>query len=148
MDRNELDAKNASSRRDLAVFAASLDAAALATDVGGGWTVAMALAHTAFWDLHTAEQWRRRGDLATPATETYDTADIVNSALDPLLAAVPGAEAVRLALTAAEEVDAVVSELPDASVDAVRGERRGWLVDGWEHREEHIAQANRGLGRV
>jgi hypothetical protein len=147
MDRNELNAANARSRRDLAAFTATLDAAALATDVGGGWTVAMALAHTAFWDLHTAEQWRRRGDLVTPATETYDTADIVNGALDPLLAAIPGAEVVRLALAAAAEVDAVVEALPDASIDAIRAEERGWLVDAWEHRHEHVAQANRGLGR-
>ncbi len=146
MDRNELDAKNERSRRDLAAFTASLDEAALATEIGGGWTVAMALAHTAFWDLHVASQWRRRGERLTPDEWADEAAGFVNDGLDPLLAAIPAAESVRLVLAAAEEVDALVEALPDASVDAVRAENRGWLVDAWEHRAEHIAQANRGLG--
>ncbi len=148
MHRHELNAENDRSRRDLAAFTASLSQADLATDIGGGWTVAMALGHTAFWDLHVASQWRRRGNRLTPETWADQAADFVNDGLEPLLAALPAAEAIRLVLAAAAEVDAVVADLPDASLDAVRAEDRGWLVDGWEHRAEHIAQANRGLGRA
>jgi hypothetical protein len=147
MDRNQLNVENSRSRRDLAAFTASLDQTALATDVGGGWTVAMTLAHTAFWDQFVASQWRRRGDRLTPADWADEVADFVNDGLEPLLAVLPGPETVRLVLAAADEVDAVVAALPDASIDAIRAEDRGWLVDAWEHRDEHIAQANRGLGR-
>jgi len=148
MHAADTSAANARSRADLAAFSLTLGEADLAADVGGGWTVSMALAHTAFWDLHVASQWRRRGDRLTPGTWADDAADYVNDGLHPLLAAIPATEAIRLALAAAEEVDAAVDALPDAAVDAIRAEDRGWLVDAWEHRAEHIAQANRGLGRT
>jgi hypothetical protein len=108
----------------------------------------MTLAHTAFWDQHVASQWLRRGERLTPDEWADEVADFVNDGLQPLLAALPSAATVRLVLTAAEEVDAVVAALPDASIGAIRAEGRGWLVDAWEHRAEHIAQAQRGLGRA
>jgi hypothetical protein len=50
----DLLAENEASHRQLAALVARLTDDDLARDVGGGWTVAMALAHLGFWDARAA----------------------------------------------------------------------------------------------
>ena len=137
------DPDNERSRARLRALVARLGEADLARDVGDGWTVAMVLAHLAFWDGRAgqiAERWLANG--------TDDEAPIdvpsANDGMKPLLAAVPPLEAARLALEAAERVDALVARFTPALVaaattgSAIRGNRS-------EHRLEHIQQIEAAL---
>ena len=56
--------ENAAELERLRALVARLTAADLARPLGGGWTVAMALAHLAFWDHRRRaqlQQWARSG---------------------------------------------------------------------------------------
>ncbi|MHB8084832.1 MAG: maleylpyruvate isomerase N-terminal domain-containing protein [Dehalococcoidia bacterium] len=77
-----------------------------------GWTVAVALAHLAFWDdrrLVLVRRWKTKGVTPSPID-----ADIVNDALVPLLLAIPPRKAANLSILAAEALD---RELEEASPD-------------------------------
>jgi hypothetical protein len=75
-----------------------------------GWTVAVALAHLAFWDerrLVLVRKWKKKGITPSPIDE-----DIVNDALIPLLLAIPPRKAASLSILTAEALD---RELEEAS---------------------------------
>jgi len=147
MTDRSFEAANDRSRGRLLELIGSLDATALATDTGEGWTVSTVLAHVAFWDLHTAVAWQNTGDRLTPAEWSDEGSRLVNDALEPLLRAISGPDAAGLAVAAAIETDARLARLPDAAVDAIRLEGRDWFIDGSDHGQDHIEQIERGLGR-
>lgn len=130
---------NERSRARLRALVARLGEDELARDVGDGWTVAMALAHLAFWDgraAQIAERWLTNG----VADEAPIDVPSANDGMKPLLAAVPPLEAARLVLAAAaDRVDTLVARFTPALVEAattgsaIRGNRS-------EHREEHVEQ--------
>ena len=115
---------------------ARLDDADLNRSLGGGWTVAYALAHLAFWDVrqHVALQSYARGEgFPSEDKAVNDTLEIVA----PMLSAgATGPEAVR----GAELVDATVAGLSQAQRESLVAEGLAWAVERWRHREEHIAQ--------
>ena len=127
---------NAESTERLRALVARLDDADLQRSLGGGWTVAYALAHLAFWDVrqHVALQSYARGE-GFPA-EDKAVNDTLETVAPMLSAAATGPEAVR----GAELVDATVAGLTDAQRDSLVAEGLGWAVERWRHREEHIAQ--------
>ena len=135
---------NERSRARLRALVARLGEDDLRRDAGDGWTVAMVLAHLALWDGRAgqiAERWLANG--------TDDEAPIdvpsTNDGMKPLLAAIPPIEAARLALEAAERVDALVARftppLVEASIHghAMRGDRS-------EHRLEHVERIETVVG--
>lgn len=138
------DTDNERSRAMLRALVARLEDADLRRDVGDGWTVAMVLAHLAFWDgraAQVAERWLANG---APDEAPIDVPS-ANDGMKPLLAAVPPLEAARLVLDAAERVDALVAQYSPALVEAastgsaIRGNRS-------EHRLEHVEQIEAVLG--
>ena len=79
-----------------------------------GWTVAVALAHLAFWDerrLVLVKKWKKNG--VTPSSIDVDS---VNDALVPLLLAVPPRKAAKMSILMAEALD---RELEEASLDLI-----------------------------
>jgi hypothetical protein len=79
-----------------------------------GWTVAVALAHLAFWDdrrLVLVRRWKTTGVTPSPID-----ADIINNSLVPLLLAIPPRKAANLSILAAEALD---RELEEASPDLI-----------------------------
>ncbi|MGA2159583.1 MAG: maleylpyruvate isomerase N-terminal domain-containing protein [Dehalococcoidia bacterium] len=79
-----------------------------------GWTVAVALAHLAFWDdrrLVLIQKWKTKGITTSPID-----ADITNDALVRLLLAIPPRKAANLSILAAEALD---KELEEASPDLI-----------------------------
>ncbi len=137
---------NRESRDRLAALAALLAPDQLSIDIGDGWTVSVALAHLAFWDRWQVARWRdaeARG-LANPG-DLPEVTQFVNASLEVPLAAIPGERAAAMAVTAADEVDALVAGLPDASIEAVSAGARGRLVDRSLHRREHLDQIERAL---
>ena len=147
-DRSYLKANRAATA-DLRALVESLSDEDLAADLGGGWTVSMALAHLAFWDEWHLARWVHaagEGELAPPALDP----EISNRANEALLttwrALAPSAVA-QLLLDAAPAVDAYTADLSDDSIDAAleRGGAR-WF-ERFHHRRDHIDQISRALGR-
>lgn len=107
--------------------------------------MAAALAHLAFWDHRAAvllRRWRADGVGPSPVD-----ADAVNDALSPLLAAIPPHQAAHLALAAAEAVDREVESFPESWVDQVAASASSFRLRRATHREEHLDQIERALGR-
>jgi len=80
-----------------------------------GWTVAVTLAHLAFWDerrLAMIRKWKQEGVTPSPIDQ-----DIVNDAMVPLLLAIPPREAANLSVLTAEKID---RELAEISPDLIR----------------------------
>jgi hypothetical protein len=120
-----------------------LDAAKLAVRLPNGWTVAGALAHVAFWDRQRLCLMRRwaAGDLCSGA---YD-GDLFNAAMQPLLELIPAERAAAAAVQAAEEVDALLLEVPDAVVEAALARPDAPNLDRGSHRGYHLDQVEQAL---
>ncbi len=137
---------NTETRDRLAAMVALLAPDQLTIDVGDGWTVAVALAHLAFWDRWQVARWRDAEARGRDVPDDLpDITDLVNPSLEAILATIPPQVAGVLAVAAADEVDALVAALPDEAVDAVRASGRDRLVDRAPHRLEHIEQIERAL---
>lgn len=139
------------------------------------WSVTTVLAHLAFWDEvvettlrtwerlpadelpsriaapdawingETVQPWARLGIsverlLAMPTDER-------NAALAPGWSATPGIEAARAAVAAAESLDRRLAALSPEMVRLIRGGSSAWMLDPWEHRNEHIDQIEAALAR-
>src|SRR3954471_22441199 len=93
-----------------------LDASMLAVRLPNGWTVAVALAHIAFWDRQRLCLMRRwaAGDWC----DGGDDGELFNEVLLPFLEMIPPDRAAEMALKIAEEVDAFLLNVPDEVVGA------------------------------
>jgi hypothetical protein len=139
---------NRSTSAEMRALVESLSDEDLAVDLGGGWTVSMALAHLAFWDAWHVARWvhaAENGLLAPPAAD----AEVTNRANDALLAtwrALPPRAAIAVMLDAADVVDAYTADLSDDAVElALERDGSRWL-DRSPHRRDHIDQISRALG--
>jgi hypothetical protein len=135
--------RNASTLERLRALVASLSDADFERPLGGGWVVATAFAHLAFWDRRQSHALQNFVEHGTVLEED----ETVNPSIDPLLAAIPPRRAAELALGAAELVDETVAGLDAAVRSALEGGEGAYLARRWMHREEHIAQVEAGLGR-
>jgi hypothetical protein len=136
---------NARARERLRNLVGQLTDDELALHTGDGWTVAALLAHLAFWDyrvLVLIRRWKAVGIGRSPID-----IDGVNDATKPLFLVIPGREAVRLALSAAEAVDAELENLPESlrpGIDALVQEGK-FRLNRALHRNEHLDQIERIL---
>ena len=142
----ELTAENEAQRERLAALVGDLGDADLERSLGGGWTVAMSLAHLAFWDRRATlllDHWER--GQSPPADEPAWYSDLLNETLLAQWRALPPRETARLALEAAAGVDRKIETL-DAAVAAAISERgESWRLQRSTHRREHIEQIERAL---
>ena len=138
---------NDQSRERLARLVATLTPAQLAADLGEGWTVASALAHTGFWDRWQAERWAEMlaGKWSAQDGSVIDAEHLANLALDPYWAGIGSDRIADLALEAATMLDALIASAPDATVDALEGTPSAYLLHRHRHRGEHLDQIERGL---
>jgi hypothetical protein len=134
---------NAEATARLETLVARLSDADLARDLGGGWTVSVALSHLAFWDRRIAfvlDRWMRDG---TPHVEFDD--DVVNYALEAIHAAVEPRQAARLAVESAKAADAAIARTPhDIASQLIAGDS-AYLLRRKNHRTEHIEQIEGAL---
>jgi hypothetical protein len=115
-----------------------LDASMLAVRLPNGWTVAVALAHIAFWDrqrLCLMQRWAA-GNWCNGG---YD-GDLFNEVLQPFLEAIPPDRAAEIALKSAEEVDAFLLTVPNEIVDMALARPDRPNLDRGSHREGHLDQ--------
>src|SRR5579859_3508866 len=102
MDRSFVERNRASTNR-IRELASRLSDEELQHRVGEHWTVAIALAHLAFWDrrvLHLLDLMEREGKLVS-----IDIDIAVNDISLPLWAAIPPRAAAHLAIDTAEALD-------------------------------------------
>ena len=110
--------RNSEATRRLGELVAGLDEADLQRSLGGGWTVAFALVHLAFWDARqdVALRGYAQGDPIPSEDET------VNASLEAIAGMFDPAAAGAAAVEAAERLDATSSGLADeAALRAARG---------------------------
>ncbi len=109
--------------------------------VGDHWTVAITLAHLAFWDLRALDAISREAAGSGPAPNV-DV--VVNDLSLAIWAAIPPREAVRLSIESAEALDAQIESLPDAVTAAVLGANPRWIRRSL-HRNEHLDEAEAAI---
>ncbi|MCL4506374.1 MAG: maleylpyruvate isomerase N-terminal domain-containing protein [Chloroflexi bacterium] len=136
---------NRDARERLQRIVAGLSDADLAHPLEGGWTVASALVHLAFWDhrqLALLKRWESGG--VTPAPSDPET---INAAVHALAAAIPPRAAIDLALSAAEAIDAEVQNLKPDLVAAIESAGYPFVLRRSVHRNAHLDDIEHALAR-
>jgi hypothetical protein len=111
--------------------------------VGEHWTVAIALAHLAFWDrrvLYVLDM-TERGESFSPQLDMG-----VNDLSLPLWAAIPPRAAARLAIETAEALDKRLENMPPALLEKIYASNERWVVRAL-HRDEVEAALKRAANR-
>jgi hypothetical protein len=141
MDRSFVERNRASTDR-IRALAASLTDEELQHKVGEHWTVAIALAHLAFWDrrvMYVLDMTQRDGKLFIPEIDIF-----VNDLSLPLWAAIPPREAARIAIETAEELDRRLEDYPPALLEEIHTYNQRWVVRAL-HRGEHLDEVDAAL---
>lgn len=141
LDRSFVDRNRASTDR-IRTLAARLTDEELQHPVGEHWTVAITLAHLAFWDrrvMYVLDMTERDGKLFIPEIDIF-----VNDLSLPLWAAIPPREAARIAIETAEAVDKRLEDFPPALLEEVYAYTKRWVVRAM-HRGEHLDEVDAAL---
>jgi hypothetical protein len=143
MDRSFMERNRASTER-IRLLAAALSDDELQTPVGQHWTVAIVLAHLAFWDrrvMYVLDMTERDGHLFIPEIDIF-----VNDLSLPLWAAIPPRAAARIAIETAETLDRRLEAFPPTLLEEIYtyNKRR---VERSLHRGEHLDQAAGALSQ-
>lgn len=120
-----------------------LDDQKLATRLPSGWTVAVALAHIAFWDRQRLCLMRRWA-AGTDCFGGYD-GELFNEVLLPFLEMLPPRQVGPFALRIAEEIDQLLLELPDEVIQQALARPDAPNLDRGSHREGHLDQIEKAL---
>ena len=138
-----LDAGNRAQTARLRALVFGLDAPAMAARLPNGWTVAVALAHIAFWDRQRLCLLRRWA-AGTDCHGGYD-GEMFNEVLLPFLEAIPADRAAAMAVQAADEIDQFLSAVSDEVVAAALARPDAPNLDRGSHREYHLHQVEQAL---
>jgi hypothetical protein len=142
-DDREFIESNTQSRERLQALIGRLSQEDLERSVGGGWTVAMVLAHLAFWDRRAQAAVRKWQRTDTPPTAA--DSEVLNEALEDEWRALPIGEAVRLAFQATDRLDEIIEGLGPRMVAEILSTGNSRLLSRSPHRDEHIAQIELAL---
>jgi hypothetical protein len=124
------------------LLAARLSDKELLHPVGEHWTVAIVMAHLAWWDrrvLYCLEKTERDGKLFAPEVDIF-----VNDLSLPLWAAIPPREAARLGIETAQDLDKRLEVFPPALLEEIHAYNKRWVLRAL-HRNEHLDEAEAAL---
>jgi hypothetical protein len=141
--RSEWIEQNADERSRMAALLTPLNEEQLGRLLPNGWTVSVALAHSAFWDLRQVtllRRWTERG--VKPGSLD---AEAINEPLSQLSEVLPLEAAVALALDAAEAVDQAVENLSEAQVNELVGMGFEKNLQRFNHRKNHLDKIEKVL---
>jgi hypothetical protein len=141
LDRTFVELNRASTNRICALVARLTDAQ-MQHPVGQHWTVAIALAHLAFWDrrvMYVLDVTERDGKLFIPEIDIF-----VNDLSLPLWAAIPPRDAARIAIETAEALDKRLKAFPPTLLEEIHTYNKRWVVRAL-HRGEHLDEVDRAL---
>jgi hypothetical protein len=135
--------ENTHERQRLRTLVARLSDEDLTRPLPNGWTVAITLAHLAFWDwqrLALLRRWERDGVKPAPAD-----ADTINEGVRVLATALPPRMAAQLALDAAEAVDQALEQLSAEMVTQIEGGGQASILRRAVHRRGHLDRIEQAL---
>ncbi|HEX5692259.1 MAG TPA: maleylpyruvate isomerase N-terminal domain-containing protein [Roseiflexaceae bacterium] len=141
LDRTFAERNRASTER-IRELAGRLSDAEMQQSVGEHWTVAIALAHLAFWDrwvMYVLDMAERDGSVTVPEIDIF-----VNDLSLPLWAAIPPREAARIAIETSEALDRRLENTADALLAEVYEVNKRWVVRAL-HRNEHLDEVDAAL---
>ena len=141
MDRSFVELNRASAER-IRAMAQRLSDEEMQAPVGEHWTVAIVMAHLAFWDrrvMYVLDMTERDGKLFIPEIDIF-----VNDLSLPLWAAIPPREAARIAIETAETLDKRLEEYSPALLEEIFNYNKRWVVRSL-HRGEHLDEAEAAL---
>ena len=144
MDRSYA-VENARERQRLQTLIASLSDEDLTRPLPNGWTVAITLAHLAFWDhqrLAVLKQWERAGVRPAPV----DT-DTINEGVRLLAAVIPPRRAAQVAIEAAEAIDQALEHMAADLLTAIEAGGQSRILTRSAHRRAHLDQIDAALRR-
>jgi hypothetical protein len=144
VDRTFIQRNQASTRR-IRETAERLSDEEMQTPVGEHWTVAIVLAHLAFWErrvMYVLDQTEKQGKLFIPEIDIF-----VNDLSLPLWAAIPPRAAARIASEAAETVDERLATFPPALLEEIYAYNKRW-VERSLHRGAHLDEADAALKKA
>jgi hypothetical protein len=133
---------NRASTSRMRALVAGLSDGEMEHPVGQHWTVAIVLAHLAFWDrrvMSVLDRSERDGKLFIPQIDIC-----VNDIALPLWAAIPPRQAARLALETAERLDARLESYSPELLDELYAYNKRWVVRAM-HRGEHLDEVDATL---
>jgi hypothetical protein len=105
-----------------------------------GWTVAVALAHVAFWDERRVvlmRKWKQKGKIPLGALEE-DVYHIFNDTMLPFLLDIPPRKAASLSVLAAETLDRELEKAPPALIVAIEATGYPLGLNRSVHRKMHL----------
>lgn len=145
VERVPLD-ENAAARQRLITLIDSLGDDDLDRPVTPGWSVATVLAQLAFWDRWAqtlVKRWRS-GQLPPPTVPPwYD--DAINDTLLPTWQGLPGREAARLAVAAAEAVDHEIDKAETPVLAGILASRQSNLLNRYTPRNDALDRIEHAL---
>ena len=134
--------RNRASTERIRALAARLSDDELRHPVGEHWTVAIALAHLAFWDrrvMYVLDMTERDGALFIPEIGIF-----VNDLSLPFWAALPPREAARIAIETSETLDRRLEVYPPHLLEIVHAGNPRWVIRAL-HRNEHLDEVDAAL---
>ena len=144
MDRSFVE-ENARAREKLHSLVAALTDEELKLPLGDDWTIAVALAHLAFWDqrsLVLMQKWKQQGVGPSPID-----IDVTNDSLLPIWRAVPPRAAAELAVSCAEAIDRELEEASPDLIDAIDSLGEKFRLYRSMHRKTHFDEIEGILGK-
>ena len=139
LDPEIRDANRAATDR-IRTLAGRLSDDQLRQPLGEHWTVAIMLAHLAFWDRRALDAVAR----SESAASVPDVDVVVNDLSLALWAALPPREAARLAIESAEALDPRIEMLPDAVTAGLLVTNPHWIRRSI-HRNLHLDEAEAAI---
>jgi hypothetical protein len=134
--------RNRASTERIRELAARLTDEQLLHPVGEHWTVAVAFAHLAFWDLRALDlldRTEREGHLSAPEIDVS-----VNDLSLQFWKALPPRQAVQLAIESAEALDKRLEGFAPGLLEEIHTVRDRW-VERSLHRNEHLDEVEAAL---
>lgn len=141
LDKSYIEQNRASTERIRALVARLSDKEMLHR-VGEYWTVAITLAHLAFWDrrvLYVLDMTEREGKLFAAEMDIF-----VNDLSLPLWAEIPPRAASRLAIETSETLDKRLEGYSPALLEEIHNYNKRWVVRAL-HRNEHLDEVDAAL---
>jgi hypothetical protein len=143
-DRSYIE-QNDASRARLDATLERLTDADLTRELEGGWTVASALGHIAFWEEYDLTIFRR--SLTEAKAPAYGDYEALNEAMRPLWLLLPPHAAVQYLREMLRAVDGALAGLDDGVVETLLAGRGAISLERSEHRDEHLEQIQRALAQ-
>ena len=112
------------------------------TKVGEHWTVAIALAHLAWWDrrvMYALDMTEHDGKLFI-----LEINIVVNDLSLPLWAAIPPRDAARICIETSEALDKQLEEYSPELLEEIFNYNKRWVIRAL-HRNEHLDEVDAAL---